>query len=286
MSMEISANLIKDLREKTGAGMMDCKKALVETQGDFDAAIDWLRKKGHAASAKRASRVAADGLVAVDVHGHKGIAIELNSETDFVARNDKFQGLVLNVLHTARACKSLDELSSRVQNEITEVSSVIGENLVLRRFATISVNHGVVAQYIHNAATSHAGKIGVLVALESQADKAALEAFGKKLAMHIAAANPLALTAEELNQDVVEKERAILLERFRESGKPEQIIERMVESAMKKYYQEAVLLEQAFVIDGKTLIKDLVAGFAKEVGSAVTIAGFIRFALGEGIQKD
>jgi elongation factor Ts len=291
---EISATLVKDLRTKTGAGMMDCKKALAETKGDLEAAVDWLRKKGLAAAAKKASRVASEGLVGVAVSGSKGAVVEINSETDFVARNAGFQELVKNVATLAvQAGKDVDTLGAAaypgtgrsVKDEITNAIATIGENMNLRRVASLSAEPGVVAAYVHSAQAPGLGKIGVLVALKSAGDKAKLEALGKQIAMHIAAASPLSLSVAELDPAAVERERAVLLDQAKASGKPEEIAKKMVEGRLRKYYEDVVLLEQTFIIDNETKVAKVVQNAAKDVGAPVEIAGFVRFGLGEGIEK-
>lgn len=293
---EITASLVKDLREKTGAGMMDCKKALAETAGNLEEAVDWLRKKGLAAAAKKSGRVAAEGLVGVAVSGNKGAVIELNSETDFVGRNDKFQLMVKNITDIALNSANIDVESLKqaaypvtgrnVADEIAEHISVIGENMNLRRVAEISVQNGVVASYVHSAVAPNLGKIGILVALESAGDKEKLHALGKQIAMHIAAARPDVLNISEVSSANLEREKAIFADQAKASGKPDNIIEKMVEGRIRKYYEEVVLLEQIYVIDGKTKVSDVVANAAKEIGSPVTLIGFVRFALGEGIEKE
>ncbi len=289
----ISANLVKDLREKTGAGMMDCKKALVETNGDFEAAVDWLRTKGLAAAAKKAGRVAAEGLTAVCVNGTTASVIELNSETDFVARNEQFQNLVTTIAKIAinhndlESLKSAKTLSGKtVEEEVTENIAVIGENLNLRRMATLNVTDGVIASYVHNSVAPNIGKISVIVALESTGNKAELEKVGKQIAMHIAAINPKSLDTSSLDQELVERERSIFSEQARASGKPDSIIEKMVEGRIRKFYEEVVLLEQMFVIDGKTKISDVIAELAKTAGAPVKLKSFVRFELGEGIEVE
>lgn len=292
---EITASLVKDLREKTGAGMMDCKKALLECAGDFEAASDWLRTKGLAAAAKKSSRVAAEGLVAATVSGNTGAIIELNSETDFVARNDQFQALVKAVAELAlKSGSDVETLKNaaypgtgrNVAEEIAHHVGVIGENMNLRRVAVLTVAQGAVVSYVHNAVVPGLGKIAVLVALESTGDNAKLQALGKQLAMHIAAAKPEALTTAEVNADALAREKQIFSEQARASGKPESIIEKMVEGRIRKYYEEVVLLEQIFVIDGKTKIADIIEQAGKDVGAPVKLAGFARFALGEGIEQE
>ena len=292
----ITAALVKELREKTGAGMMDCKKALQENDGDLEAAVDWLRTKGLAKAAKKAGRVAAEGLVAVAVGdgGKQAALVEVNSETDFVARNDQFQSLVGNVASLAlEANGDLDALQGKtmpdagkpVSDFITEAVATIGENISLRRTAALSVNQGAVAAYIHNQVVPGQGKIGVIAALESSGDTAKLEALGKQLAMHIAAVNPLALDKDSLDPAVVEKERAVLMEQARESGKPENIIEKMVEGRIRKFYEDVALLSQTFVVDGETKIEQVLKNAEGDVGAPVQLTGFVRYELGEGIEK-
>lgn len=289
---DISPALIKDLREKTGAGMMDCKKALSETNGDMEAAVDWLRKKGLASAAKKSGRVAAEGLVAVATEGTKGAIIELNSETDFVARNEQFQTLVADVAKAALASgKDIDSLkaakagSKTVEEAITEGVATIGEHMSLRRTAQLEVKQGIVASYIHSAVKPGMGKIGVLVALESAADKAKLEELGKQVAMHIAAARPEALNRDQVDSSKLDRERDVLREQASASGKPADVVDKMVEGRIRKYYEEVVLLEQIFVVDGKSKVSDIVEQAAKAAGSPITVTGFERFALGEGIEK-
>ncbi|MFY8094147.1 MAG: translation elongation factor Ts [Niveispirillum sp.] len=292
---EITAALVKDLREKSGAGMMDCKKALTEANGDVEAAIDWLRKKGLAAAAKKAGRVAAEGLVGVAANGLSGAAVELNAETDFVARNDAFQTAVATVtklaLDTDGTLESLQAAAypgngRTVAEELPTLVATIGENMNLRRVAKLTVSDGVVASYVHSALAPGLGKIGVLVALESTGDKAALAELGKQIAMHVAAARPEALDVADVSTANLERERAVLVEQARASGKPENIIEKMVEGRVRKYYEEVVLLEQLYVIDGETKIRKVVENAAKAVGAPVALTGFVRFQLGEGIEKE
>ena len=290
---EITAATVKELRERTGAGMMDCKKALGETSGDMEAAIDWLRTKGLAAAAKKAGRQAAEGLVGVAVRGTKGAVVEVNSETDFVAKNEQFQEFVRSVttlaLDTGSDVEALKGAAypggGTVEEKLTANIATIGENQSLRRAALLEVGDGVVVSYVHNAVGTGLGKIGVLVALESTGDKAALEALGKQLAMHIAAANPLALRGEDLDPQLIERERSIASEKAKESGKPENIIEKMVEGALAKFRKEMAFLSQLFVMDNKTKVEDVVAAEAKKVGAPIAVAGFVRFQLGEGIEK-
>lgn len=292
---DISATLVKTLREKTGAGMMDCKKALHEVNGDLEAAVDWLRKKGLAAAAKKAGRVAAEGLVGVASSEKFAAVVEINAETDFVARNPHFQGLVNQVADIAtqsqHTVESLGDAlfkgeAATVNEEITRLIAVIGENMNLRRVHRLVVDQGVVATYIHGAVAPNLGRIGVLVALESSADKDKLEELGKKLSMHVAAAQPQALTVAEVDAEVLERERTILVEQARASGRPEEVIQKMVEGRLKKYYEEVVFLEQTYVIDGKTKISDVIEQTAKEAGHPIKLTGFVRFTLGEGIEKE
>jgi elongation factor Ts len=290
---EITADLIKRLRETTGAGMMDCKKALSEMKGEFDDAVDWLRKKGLAAAQKKAGRVAAEGLVAVVVEGTRGAVVEVNSETDFVARNDKFQTFVAGVAKLAVQSRDLTDLSAKaipgegktVADKLTDLVATIGENMSLRRMSTLSTGSGIVAPYVHNALAPGLGKIGVLVALESTGDKAKLAALGKQLAMHVAAANPQALSTEAVDPATAERERGVLAEKAKASGKPEAVVAKMVEGGLRKFYEDVVLLEQTYVIDGESKVKAVVEKAAKDVGAPVKIAGFVRMALGEGIER-
>ncbi|MCA1748630.1 MAG: translation elongation factor Ts [Parasphingopyxis sp.] len=290
---DFSAKDVKELRERTGAGMMDSKKALEENDGDMEAAVDWLRTKGLAAAAKKAGRTAAEGLVGVAVRGTEGAAVEVNSETDFVAKNDKFQDFVAKVTAIAldtkgdvEALKAADYPGGgTVEEKLTDNIATIGENQGLRRVARIGVGSGAVVSYVHNAAAPDLGKIGVLVALESEAGDDVLQPLGKQLAMHIAAAAPLALTGEDLDAETIERERAIAREKAAESGKPDNIIAKMVDGAIAKYRKENALMSQVFVIDNKTKIEDVVAQAAKEAGTAITLKDFIRFQLGEGIEK-
>ena len=290
---EITAATVKELRERTGAGMMDCKKALGETGGEMEAAIDWLRTKGLAAAAKKAGRVAAEGLIGVSVLGTMGAVVEVNSETDFVAKNEQFQEFVRNVAQIALATGGdIDELAraqypghGTVSEVLTANIATIGENQSLRRAARLEVGEGVITSYVHNAVAPGLGKIGVLVALESGADKAALEALGKQLAMHIAAANPLAMDGDELDPDLVERERTIAQEKAAETGKPAEIVAKMVEGALAKFRKENALLSQLFVMDNKTKVADVITAEAKRLGSDVTLTSFVRFQLGEGIER-
>tara|TARA_R110002110_G_scaffold85200_3_gene221399 strand:- start:43 stop:969 length:927 start_codon:yes stop_codon:yes gene_type:complete len=290
----VTAQLVKQLRESTGAGMMDCKKALNETDGDFEAAVDWLRTKGLAAAAKKAGRVASEGLVAVATEGNKGAVVEINSETDFVARNADFQKFAANVADVAlKAGGDLDGVAAAdypgsgksVAGTLTDLIAVIGENMTFRRTASISVENGVVANYVHGAVTPGLGKIGVLVALESTGDADKLQELGKQLAMHIAAAKPESVSRDDLDPALLTREREVLSEQARESGKPAEIIDKMVEGRIRKYYEEVCLLDQTFVIDGETKVSNAVEAAAKDAGGAIKVAGFIRFALGEGVEK-
>jgi elongation factor Ts len=296
---EITADLIKRLRETTGAGMMDCKKALSETKGEFDDAVDWLRKKGLAAAQKKAGRVAAEGLVAALVDGVRGAVVEVNSETDFVARNDRFQGFVAGVAKLAVQSKDLQDLSAKtmpgekksVADKLTDLVATIGENMTLRRMATLSVASGVVAPYVHNALAPGLGKIGVIVALASTGDREKLAALGKQIAMHIAFGNPQALTTDAIDKIAVERERAVLTDKARASGKPEAVIGKMVEGGLRKFFEDVVLLEQTYAgppspsIEANSKVGAVVEKAAKDVGAPITVAGFVRMALGEGIER-
>ena len=289
---EIKASLVKELREKTGAGMMECKKALSETNGDLDAAIDFLRKKGMSVAEKKAGRVANQGLVGVVVNGKEGAVVELNSETDFVAKNTDFQKFLGDVMAVAvakkgdvDAIKSADLNGKTVADTLTSLIATIGENMNLRRSGYVSVGQGVVVPYVHTATVPGMGKIGVLVALESTGDMAALQETGKKIAMHIAAANPRFLAVSDVDAATIEHEKGIYAEQAKNSGKPAAIIEKMVEGRMRKFYEEVVLLEQAFIMDPDKKVKDIVADLAKSVGADVKLTAFVRFGLGEGIEK-
>ena len=292
--MTISAALVKDLRAATGAGMMDCKKALSETDGDLDAAIDWLRKKGLSAAAKKASRVASEGLVGVSSQGTVGTLVEVNSETDFVSRNDTFQQFVTTLTGLARDVDTIEamaemaypETGRTVAEELTHNIATIGENMSLRRMEKLSVTEGLVVSYVHNAAAEGLGRIGVLVSLESAASEDVLMPLGKQLAMHVAAAAPASLSAEDLDPEMVAKERQILVDQAIASGKPADIAEKMVEGRMKKFLKEVVMLEQTFVVDGETEVSKVIENAAKDAGVAITMTGFARFNLGEGIEKE
>ena len=286
---------IKALRERTGAGMMDAKKALVETDGDLEAAVDALRAKGLATAQKKSSRTAAEGLIGVAVEGTKGVAVEVNSETDFVAKNDRFQDFVRSVTDVAitadsddvEALKAKDyPTGGTVSDKLTDNVATIGENQQIRRMKTVSVENGVVVPYMHNAVAPNLGKIGVLVALESEADKDTLEALGKQIAMHIAAAFPQALNADGLDADLIERERAIAKEKAAESGKPENVQDKMVEGAVAKFAKENALLSQLFVMDNKTPISEVVAKAGKDAGKPIELVDYVRFQLGEGIEKE
>jgi elongation factor Ts len=288
----ITASMVKDLRDKTGAGMMDCKNALNETAGDMEAAIDWLRKKGISKAAKKAGRAAAEGLVGVAVDTGTGVLVEVNAETDFVARNEEFKSFVKDASKLAlKEGGDLEKLlaapmgSSTVQHTLTEMVAKIGENMSVRRVAALSVNPGVVAAYVHNPASPELGKIGVLLALKSSGDKDKLAALAKQLAMHVAAASPLAISPEHLSPEVVERERNVQAEIARQSGRPENVIEKMMEGRMRKFYEETVLLQQTFVIDGETQVAKVIEKASKDLGTAVVIEGFVRFQVGEGIEK-
>ncbi|MEM8795737.1 MAG: translation elongation factor Ts [Pseudomonadota bacterium] len=290
----MTASMVKELREKTGVGMMDCKKALAETDGDIEAAVDWLRKKGLAKAAKKAGRVAAEGLVGVASSGTSAAVVELNSETDFVARNDAFQSLVKDIAGVALSVDGdRDRLAAAdypgtgrsIEAEITEAIAKIGENMTLRRSTMLSVSDGAVASYIHNASAPGLGKIGVLVALESSGDKEKLETFGRQVAMHIAAINPLAVNVEELDPEIVERERTVFADQAKASGKPDNIVEKMVEGRLRKYYEEVVLLSQTFVVDGENTVEQAAKAAEKDVGAPIKIVSFVRFGLGEGIEK-
>ena len=290
---EISAALVKELREKTGAGMMDCKKALNEVAGDLEGAVDWLRKKGLAAAAKKAGRVAAEGLVAIATEGTSGAVVEVNAETDFVARNEQFQGFVANVGKLAlvkgddvAALKAAAYGNGKTtEEELTALIATIGENMNFRRAKKLSVKDGLVTGYVHSAIAPGLGKIGVLVALESTGDKAKLAEVGKQIAMHIAAANPLFLNVDSVDGAALEREKAVLTEQAAASGKPPEVVEKMVIGRVRKYYEEVVLVEQVFVMDGETKISKVLENAAKEAGAPIVLSGFARFALGEGIEK-
>ena len=291
---EITAAMVKELRETTSAGMLDCKKALMETNGDMEQAVDWLRKKGLASAAKKASRIAAEGLVSVAVEGNKGAVVEVNSETDFVAKNDIFQEYVEDAAKVALATNgeicdmktfACQKCNKSFEERLTDMIAKIGENMNLRRAKVLSVENGVVASYMHSALRSNLGRIGVLVALESTADKAKLAELGKHIAMHVAASNPLFKDIASVDSAAVERERAIFADQAKASGKPENIIEKMVEGRIRKYYEEVVLEEQAYIMDPDKKIKQVVADAAKELGTEVVLKDYVCFKLGEGLQK-
>ncbi len=292
--MSISAAQVKELRELTGAGMMDCKAALAETGGDMEAAVDWLRKKGIAKADKKASRTAAEGLIGVDSGLREAAVVEVNSETDFVARNDAFQAIVRNVAKVALAFGATEAAATAkypgsdktVTDTIKDAVGSIGENLGFRRSAKLSVGQGVVATYVHNSIADGLGKLGVLVALETAGKAEAAHAFARQVAMHVAATNPLALTAEEVDLAAVEREKAIFADQARQSGKPENIIEKMVEGRLRKFYEEVVLLKQAFVMNPDVTVEKALKDAEKDIGAPAKITGFVRFALGEGIEKE
>jgi elongation factor Ts len=294
---EITAALVKDLREKTGAGMMDCKKALTENGGDIEAATDWLRTKGLSQAGKKADRVAAEGVVAValrnDGKGMTGAVIELNAETDFVGRNETFQGVARKVAAVAldsgadveavRAAKTAD--GEEVQALVTNLIATIGENMAVRRTAKLTVTEGSISAYVHNAVAPEVGKLGVLVALQGAADQAAMQELGRKIAMHVAATNPLSLSAEDLDPAAIERERAVLVEKAKEQGRPENMIDKIVDGQISKFQREVVLLEQPFVMNPDQTIKALIADSGKELGAEIKMTGFVRLALGEGVEK-
>ena len=287
---EITSAMVKELREKTGVGMMDCKLALKENNGNIESSIDWLRTKGIAKAAKKEGRVASEGLISIENNGNVASVIEVNSETDFVARNEDFQKVVKKLSALSLESENLDELIKKqvdernisVKDYITEMIASIGENINLRRLSKISLkNTGIISSYIHNQVIDGMGKIGVVVALESEADKSILEDLGKKIAMHIAATNPISISIDEIPEDVLTREKNILSEEARASGKPEEIIEKMTEGRLKKYYQESVLLEQIFVVDGESKVSDIL----NSIENPVKITSFVRMGLGEGIEK-
>ncbi|ATQ42835.1 translation elongation factor Ts [Caulobacter mirabilis] len=294
---EITAALVKDLREKTGAGMMDCKKALTENNGDFEAATDWLRTKGLSQAGKKADRVAAEGVVAValrkDGKGMTGAAIELNAETDFVGRNETFQGVArqaaqvaLDVGDDVEAVRSAKTAGGEdVQALVTNLIATIGENMAVRRSAKLSVAEGSISAYVHNSVGPELGKLGVLVALEGAGDQAAMQELGRKIAMHVAATNPLSLSAEDLDPAAIERERAVLIEKAKEQGRPDNMIEKIVEGQISKFQREVVLLEQPFVMNPDQTVKALIAETGKALGADIKMTGFVRLALGEGVEK-
>lgn len=289
----ITAAMVRELRDSTGAGMMDCKKALAEVGGDMEAAVDWLRKNGLAAAAKKAGRVAAEGLIGVEAVGMCGTMVEVNAETDFVARNEAFRNFVEKVTHLAfEQCKKTDDISTLSYNEdrtvgeeLTHLISIIGENMSIRRVAGLSVQQGVVTSYIHNMVTPHLGRIGVLVGIESAAKEEALQEIGKQIAMHVAAARPIALRSEDISADILQRERDVLTEQAKASGRPEAVIAKMIEGRMRKFYEENALLEQKFVINPDITIREFLVEKGKELGCEVALTAFERFELGEGIAK-
>lgn len=290
---EVAAALVKKLRDSTGAGMMDCKKALIACDGDFEAAVDWLRKAGMASAAKKADRVAAEGLVAVQAEGASGAIVEVNAETDFVARNEQFQEFVGKVANIAveqggdfgKITNAAMDGAGTVDDAAKTLVATIGENINLRRSAGLHVSKGVVASYIHNAVTPGSGRIGVLVGLESEGDQEKLAAAGRQLAMHVAAAAPQWTDISDVDPAVLERERSILADQAKASGKPDEIVEKMVEGRLRKFYEEVVLLEQIYVIDGESKVRKAVEAVASDVGAPVTLTGFVRFVLGEGVER-
>jgi elongation factor Ts len=292
MTMNITASMVKELRDKTGAGMMDCKSALSETAGDLEAAVDWLRKKGLAKAAKKAGRVAADGLIGSAVNAGKGVLVEVNSETDFVARNDLFQGLVKMIANVALDVgPDVDKIlgahigDRTVADAISETIAKVGENMTLRRAAGLSIDHGVVAAYMHNAPEEGLGRIGVIVTLESTGKTDELKAIGRQLAMHVASSNPQAIDPSGLDAAVVERERNVLTDKARAQGKPANVVEKFVESGLKTFYKEVCLLDQPFIFDVKKTVAQALKESEGRVAAAIKVGGFVRFALGEGIDR-
>ncbi|WP_016917585.1 translation elongation factor Ts [Rickettsia honei] len=292
--INISAAAVKELREKTGAGMMDCKKALIETSGNFEEAIDFLRKKGLAAAAKKAGRIASEGLTAAKVDGLTGVVIEVNSETDFVARNEQFQDLVKDIANLAVIAKTIDTLKTfkmqsgkSVEEEIIENIATIGENLTLRRMDILEISEGAIGSYVHNEVIPNLGKIAVLVGLASNAkDKAKLEALAKQIAVHVAGNNPQSIDDSSLDQALVERERKVFFEKSKEEGKPDNIIAKMVEGRIRKFFSEVVLLQQNFLFEPKLTVAEVIKNAEKELGAEIKIAKFIRYELGEGIEYE
>jgi elongation factor Ts len=289
---EITASLVKELRDKTGAGMMDSKAALVETKGDIEAAVDWLRKKGLAKAAKKSGRVAAEGLIGAAIEKNKGVLVEVNSETDFVARNEQFQGLVKLIAQSALhngtdlpKLKSVRAGNSTIDEAIASAIAKIGENMTLRRADELKVREGVIGSYVHSSVGDGLGKIGVLVALESKANANALNEIARKVAMHVAAANPQAIDASALDKTAIERERGVLAEKARAAGKPDNVIDKIVDSGLKTYYKEVTLNEQPFVHDPSKSVAQALKEAEKEAGAPIKIAGFLRYALGEGVEK-
>jgi elongation factor Ts len=292
MTTTITASMVKELRDATGAGMMDCKGALAETGGDMDAAVDWLRKKGLSKAAKKAGRIAADGLIGVMVSGNKGVAVEVNSETDFVARNDLFQGLVKMIAQVALGVGSdIETIKAAKVGKITIADAIaesvakIGENMALRRAAALSVDQGVVANYVHNSVADGLGKIGVIVALESSGKADVLAAFGRQVAMHVASANPQAVDSVRLDPAVVQREKDILTDKFREQGKPANVIDKIVDSGIKTFFKEVCLVDQPFIFDDKKTVTQAVKEAEGGAGGPIRITGFVRYSVGEGIDK-
>ena len=288
----ISAQMVKELRDSTGAGMMDCKSALTESNGDMEAAVDWLRKKGLSKAAKKAGRIAAEGLIGVLVQGTKGVVVEVNSETDFVARNDLFQGLVKMVADVALSdgtdvekIKAAKAGSITVADAIADTIAKVGENMTLRRADALSVKQGAIGAYVHNSVSDGLGKIGVIVAIESSGKADELAAIGRQLAMHVASANPQAVDPAGLDPAVVEREKNVLADKFKQQGKPANVIDKIVESGLKTFYKEACLLEQPFIFDDKKSVAQALKESEGKVGGAIKVAGFVRYALGEGIAK-
>ncbi len=293
--MSITASQVKELREITGVGMMDAKKALVENNGDMEASVDWLRAKGMAKAAKKADRTAAEGLVAIATSacGKTGSVVEINAETDFVARNEKFQDFTKKVADLALGVDAIDGLAAadyaggkNVADTLTDLIATIGENMQLRRMEKLSVSNGVVASYVHNALQAGLGSIGVLVALESEGNQEVLATIGKQIAMHVAAANPMFLDQTSVDPEVAAREKQVLMDQAAESGKPLDIVEKMIEGRMRKYFEEICLVDQVFVIDGETKIKDVIKAAEKEAGAPIKLTGFTRYVLGDGIEKE
>jgi len=292
MATNITASMVKELRDKTGAGMMDCKAALGESGGDLEAAVDWLRKKGLAKAAKKAGRVAAEGLIGVALTPSKGIVVEVNSETDFVARNDLFQGLVKMIADVALdAGADVNKiLAARVGDRtvadaITETIAKVGENMTLRRAAALSVGKGIIASYVHNSVADGLGRIGVIVALESAGNADELKAFGRMVAMHVASANPQAIDASGLDAATIAREKNVLAEKFKAQGKPANVIDKIVESGLRTFYKEVCLLDQGFIFDDKKSVAQALKESEAKAGAPIRIGGFVRFALGEGIDR-
>jgi elongation factor Ts len=292
MTTNISASMVKDLRDKTGAGMMDCKAALSESGGDLEAAVDWLRKKGLAKAAKKAGRVAAEGLIGIALAPTKGVLVEVNSETDFVARNDLFQGLVKMIANAALGTgPDVEKIlaapvgSVTVAETIAETIAKVGENMTLRRAAALSVGKGTMASYVHNSVIDGLGRIGVIVALESTGNVDELKAFGRMVAMHVASANPQAIDPSGLDAATIERERGVLADKFKAQGKPANVVEKIVESGLKTFYKEVCLLDQAFIFDDKKSVAQAIKESEAKVGAPIKVTGFVRFALGEGIDR-